>query len=625
MLAAITLVSFSRLFKCDFVNYDDPIYVTQNPHVKEFSFRSLLWAFNIGYSSNWHPLTWMSHMLDYRLWGMNAAGHHATNLLLHLASVLLLFLILARMTRSVWRSFFVAALFGIHPLHVESVAWIAERKDVLSTLFWMLTLGAYVLYSEKPGWKRYLTVAALYALGLMAKPMLVSLPLALLMLDYWPLRRLKSAGITRLIVEKAPLFVLAAASCVLTMIAQNRSNAASSLELLPLGMRISNIVVSYAAYVEKMLWPRNLAVFYPHPYATLPIWKIAMSASVLMLVSLMVARERKRRPYLAVGWLWYVITLIPVIGLVQVGAQGMADRYTYMPLIGLFVAVAWVVPELALGAKRGGDGARGGWGDAGKAVACIVLAALAIQSWIQVGYWRNSIVLFRHALQIAPEKNYPAHCNLGSALGADGQYKAAIIEYEKAVAIRQDEAQVFCGYGEVLIRLGRVEDAVRRYQEALRIDPSFSAAEERLNAIERSSRGDSRIQQLLHNAKAVPDKATAHINRAAVLEFHGQTEEAIKECTEALRINPNSAIAHNNLGVIYDRHGRNEEAIREFREALRIQPDFARAHNSLAVALCMKEDYAGALQEVELCKGYGGTPDPQIIQVLSEKLPGVNL
>jgi Flp pilus assembly protein TadD len=609
LLVIITLIPYSRLFKCGFVNYDDPIYVTQNPHVQQLSVKNLLWAFNVGYNSNWHPLTWISHMMDYRLWGMNAVGHHATSLLLHLASVVLLFLILNRMTRTLWQSAFVAALFAIHPLHVESVAWIAERKDVLSTVFWMLTIGAYILYTEKPQAKKYWAMVTLYALGLMAKPMLVSLPLVLLMLDYWPLKRLKGFGMMRLIVEKAPLFVLAAASCVVTMIAQNRSNAASSLELLPLGMRVSNTVVSYIAYMEKMLWPQNLAVFYPHPYATLPIWKIVMSASVLMIVSMVAAREYKRRPYVAVGWLWYLVTLLPVIGLVQVGAQGMADRYTYIPLIGIFIMVAWSI--------RWGEGGMGKWGV--KAAACLVIVGLQVMTWIQIGYWQNSIVLFTHALQIFPEHNYPAHCNLASALGADGQYEAAIVEYEKAVAIRQDEAPVYCGYGEALLALGRVEDAARRYQEALRIDPSFSIAVERLNAMERSLR-ETGAQQLHHSEKKPEsNEAMGLINRAVVLESRGQTEKAIKECREALRIDPNSAIAHNNLGVIYDRHGRNEEAIREFREALRIQPDFARAHNSLAVALCREEDYTGALQEVELCRRYGGTPDLRLIQVLAGK------
>ena len=617
LLVIITLIPYSRLAKCGFVNYDDPIYVTQNPHVQELSARNLLWAFNVGYNSNWHPLTWISHMLDYRIWGTNALGHHATNLLLHLASVILLFLILMRTTRSVWRSFFVAALFGIHPLHVESVAWIAERKDVLSTLFWMLTIGAYVLYAERPGWKRYLTVAALYALGLMAKPMLVSLPLALLILDYWPLRRLKSAGLTRLVTEKSPMLILAAASSVITMIAQHRGHAAGSLAACSIGMRVSNAMVSYLSYIAKMVWPKNLAVFYPHPRDTIPAWLIILSALVLVGISLIAIRERRSRPYLLVGWLWYVITLIPVVGLVQVGSQATADRYTYVPLIGLFVAVAWVVPELALGAKRGRDGARGGWGYAGKAVACIVLAAFAIQSWIQVGYWRNSIVLFEHALAVAPEDNYPAHLNLGRAYADKGDYAPAVAEYEKALAMRRDEAHVHCDYGDSLAKMGRIEQAVGQYEQALAVDPKLSQAQDRLTAI-RQSRAEAELAQRLQK-RAKPNSAPAHVNNAIILQSRGQREEAIKEYKEAIRIDANLVAAHNNLAVLYDNLGRTEEAISEFKIAIRLKPDNAAIHGNYAVALYMNEDYEQSLREVQLCTKYGGMPNPKLVQALAVK------
>jgi len=613
LLVIVTLIPYSRLAKCGFVNYDDPIYVTQNPHVQQLSVKNLLWAFNVGYNSNWHPLTWISHMVDYRIWGTNALGHHATNLLLHLASIILLFLILMRTTRSVWQSFFVAALFAIHPLHVESVAWIAEHKDVLSTVFWMLTMGAYVLYAERPGWKRYSAVVLLYALGLMAKPMLVSLPLVLLMLDYWPSRRLKSAGLTRLVIEKSPMLILAAASSVITMIAQHRGHAASSLAACSVGMRVSNALVSYLSYIVKMVWPKDLAVFYPHPRDTISAWLIVLSALVLVGISLIAIRERRSRPYLLVGWLWYVITLIPVIGLVQVGSQAMADRYTYVPLIGVFIMLAWGIGEKGRKGKRKILGA----------VASLAIVALAVQTWLQVGYWRNSIVLFEHALAVSPENNYPAHSNLGRAYADKGDYAPAVAEYEKALAMRQDEAHVRCDYGDSLAKLGRIEEAVEQYQEALAVDPKLSQAQDRLTAI-RQSRVEAALAQRLQK-RAKPNSAPAHVNNGVILQSRGQREEAIKEYKEAIRIDANLVAAHNNLAVLYDNLGRTEEAISEFKIAIRLKPDNAAIHGNYAVALYMNENYEQSLREVQLCREYGGTPNPKLVQALSGKFPGVHL
>ena len=608
LLVIVTLIPYSRLAKCGFVNYDDPIYVTQNPHVQQLSEKNLLWAFSVGYNSNWHPLTWISHMVDYRIWGTNALGHHATNLLLHLVSVILLFLILMRTTRSVWQSFFVAALFAIHPLHVESVAWIAERKDVLSTVFWMLTIGAYILYAEKPQAKRYWAMVTLYALGLMAKPMLVSLPLVLLILDYWPLRRLKSAGLTRLVIQKSPMLILAAASSVITVIAQHRGHAAGSLAACSIGMRVSNALVSYLSYIAKMVWPKNLAVFYPHPRDTISAWLIVLSALVLAGISLIAIRERRSRPYLLVGWLWYVITLIPVIGLVQVGAQAMADRYTYVPLIGVFIMLAWGIGEWVKGRK----------GERVLALSSgVVIVALCIASWIQVGYWRNSIVLFEHALAVAPEDNYPARANLGRAYADKGDYAPAVAEYEKALAMRRDEAHVYCDYGDSLAKMGRIEQAVGQYEQALAVDPKLSQAQDRLTAI-RQSRAEAALAQRLQK-RAKPNSAPAHVNNAIILQSRGQREEAIKEYKEAIRIDPHLVAAHNNLAVLYDNLGRTEEAISEFKIAIRLKPDNAAIHGNYAVALYMNEDYEQSLREVQLCTKYGGTPNPKLVQALAVK------
>ena len=356
VLSLVTLAAYWRLPANGFiVRYDDGAYVTQNPHVQAgLTGQTIRWAFTSVWSGNWHPLTWISHMVDCRLFGLNPLGHHLVNLLLHICNTILLLLVFTRMTGSLWRSAFVAAVFAIHPLHVESVAWVAERKDVLSTFFWMLTMGAYVLYSEKPGVKRYLPVAFIYALGLTAKPMLVTLPLVLLMLDYWPLGRSRSWR--SLLLEKLPLLAMAAGSSIITLIAQ-RGVALSHLDAFPIGIRIENALVSYAVYIQKTLWPTKMAIFYPYP-ESIAAWKVAASAITLAGVSAMVLLTTRKRRYMGFGWMWYVVTLIPVIGLLQVGLQAMADRYTYVPLIGLFVIAAWLVPDLVVETKRWGDGAK---------------------------------------------------------------------------------------------------------------------------------------------------------------------------------------------------------------------------------------------------------------------------
>jgi len=434
LLLGVTFGAFYRVLGGEFLRYDDDVYITLNPFVKAGLSRvGLIWAFATGYNANWHPLTWVSHMLDVEVFGMNAGGHHLTNLILHLANTMLLFLVLRRMTGFVWRSAFVAALFGVHPLHVESVAWIAERKDVLSTLFWLLTIWAYARYAENPTWTRYLPVVLFFGLGLMAKPMLVTLPFVLLLLDYWPLNRLSFGGkgertvpVYDLFLEKVPLFAMTALSCLITFRAQQMGGAVGLLEKLPFAVRAGNALVAYTTYIGKMFWPKNLAVFYPHPGADLPVWQAVVAGLALVSITILVIRAGKPRPYLSVGWLWYLGTLVPVIGLVQVGAQAMADRYTYVPMIGLFIMLAWGLP--GLGGKR-------------LAVpATLVVCALIAVTWRQVGYWRDSISLFRHAISVT-EKNAVMHANLGLALRDRGRTDEAIREYREAIRIDPEFAQ----------------------------------------------------------------------------------------------------------------------------------------------------------------------------------------
>ena len=583
ILFLMTVAAYWRVLSNDFiVYYDDAGYVTDNPHVQAgLTGESVRWAFTSMRCGNWHPLTWISHMADVSLFGMKPMGHHLTNLLLHLANTLLLLVVLRKMTGSLWRSGFVAALFAVHPLHVESVAWVAERKDVLSTFFWLFTLGAYALYTEKPGIKRYLPVIFVYALGLMAKPMLVTLPLILLLLDYWPLGRLRRGW--SLVWEKLPLLALSAGSSVMTLIAQNRGEAISDLNALPLGMRISNALVSYVSYMGKIFWPAKLAVFYPHPKDSLAVWKIAGSAILLLGISALVLRATRKKPYLGVGWLWYLITLVPVIGILQVGAQSMADRYTYVPLIGLFIVLAWIVPDLAMETKRWGKTSR----NALVTVACLVIVILAVGTWVQVGYWHDSSALLQHALDVT-EGNFMARLNLGLALSKQGKVDEAIEHYNEAVAIRPDWPEAYYNLGTMLAKRGDTDEAIEAYKEALRLNPEFTAAK---------------------------------VNLAVELIRVGRTEEALQLGQGGSDSAPEAADLHYNMGCLAMREGRHDDAIKEFQAAVRLRPDFGVAHNNLAVEYFFQNDYANAWKEVHLAQRYGYKPNPDFLNALSERMP----
>ena len=492
-LAVATLAVYWQVGSYEFVNYDDNYYISDNSHVQQgLTGDSIIWAFTATHIANWHPLTWLSHMLDCQLYGMNPTGHHLTNVFFHLVNTLLLFLVLKWMTGALWRSGFVAALFALHPLHVESVAWVAERKDVLSTLFWMLTMWAYLGYTKRPGVKRYLLILLFFALGLMAKPMLVTLPFVLLLLDYWPLGRiwLGQSGIEhpvanqaniaakkprtqifRLLLEKTPLFALAAVSSVVTFIVQKSGGAVKALETYPFNIRITNAMVSYFRYISKAIWPQKLAALYPHPGQSLPMWHAALAGLLLVVISTVVIRAGRRCPYLPVGWLWYVGTLVPVIGLVQVGEQAMADRYTYVSLIGLFIIIAWGVPELVKGwrQRRLALGVSAG----------VLLLGLMVCTWFQARHWKDTITLFTHAVNVTAN-NYVAHYSLGLALGKEGKLEESMEHSYKALRIKPDYADAHNNLGTALAKQGRMKEAAAHFSEALRINPDYQKARENL-------------------------------------------------------------------------------------------------------------------------------------------------
>ena len=568
---AVTIVAFAAVRRFGFVDYDDFDYVAANPHIAQgLSWEGVRWAFTSGYAANWHPLTWMSHMLDAQLFGMNAGAHHVVNLAFHVVNTLLLFGVLRRMTGSEWKSAFVAALFAVHPMHVESVAWIAERKDVLSTCFFLLTVWAYAEYVRQRSWQWYTAVVGCLALGLMAKPMLVTLPFVLLLLDYWPLRR---AIDRRVIIEKLPLVALALASSVVTVVAQRSGGAVMRLELMPLPVRLANALVAYSEYVLKLVWPVNLAAMYPARRTMPEIGPLIGAVALLLAVTIVAMRSARRRPYLIVGWLWFIGTLVPVIGVVQVGAQAIADRYSYIPSIGLFVVLAWGAADLAAGWPRARV--------ALPAAAGLSIVACTVATMRQVQYWSSSHALWEHAVA-ATRDNYFAHASLGYVLWKEGHGDEAIPQLEESLRLRPDFVEAHNNLGVVLAGRGDLREASSQFSEALRIDPNYRPARDNLAATSaRLNATDSSLTRFVDAVRARPNDLAAHNELGAALAAQGRVDEAIEQFNEAIRIDPNQPDVHFNLGAVLERKGRTADAVEQFRIALRLNPGHAAAREAL--------------------------------------------
>lgn len=562
-LIIVTLAVYRQVSNHEFINYDDGVYITENPSVKTgLTQEGIIRAFTTMRAGNWHPLTWLSHMLDVQLFGLHPGAHHLVNVLFHSINTVLLYLLLSRMSGAHWLSVFIAALFSLHPLHVESVAWAAERKDVLSGFFWILTLLFYDSYVKQPGRIRYLLTLGTFALGLMSKPMLVTLPVVLLMMDYWPLGRLEFRRMDlpaqkcrdaacqksfplRLILEKLPFIALSVFSSIITVYAQHKGGAVASVKAVPFSFRAVNALWAYIVYMGKTIWPVDLAIIYPLPPSLTTVH--ALSACLIIAgISVITVRSAKQHPYFISGWLWYLVTLVPVTGLVQVGRQSVADRYTYIPLIGLFIMAAWGIRIFA-GEIR--------WRRiAMSAAAGLLIISFAACTWLQLGHWKNSLTLFSHAVK-AVDNNYIAHESLGYALAQSSRLDEAVYHYSEALRVSPDYERALVGLGNVLIKQGKTEEAIHYTKKALLLNPDY---------------------------------AEAHFNMGFALLKQGRDTEAIYHYTEGLSREPDNAEIHFILGVTLCTQGKLDEGISHLSEALKITPDFAEARLSLKQAVQLK-------------------------------------
>ncbi len=569
-IAVLTIVTFWQVTDCKFLTFDDDVYVTKNPHVQEgLTQKSIKWAFSTLYAGFWHPLTWLSFMLDYQLYGLDSGGFHVTNLLLHVASAVLLFLAFTQMTHSVWPSAFVACLFAVHPLSVESVAWVAERKNVLCIFFWMFTLWTYARYVQRPGVQRYLAVLFTFTLGLMAKSMIITLPFLLLILDYWPLGRLsfsksvkiekykknrRQESLVKLVSEKFVLIIIAAVFVILTLLAEHKWGVVKSFDMYPLRIRIGNAMVSYVNYIGKIFWPVNLSVFYPHPENALNYRLVFAAIGVLIGITVLIFSTGRSRRWLIVGWLWFFVTLLPVIGLIQIGLHAMADRYAYGTIIGIFIIVAWQSPKLFSRFRN--------IKPAIAIAGCLVIFVLAGLTRVQVGYWKDSITLFSHAAKVT-SNNYWAHNNIGVTLVEHGQIYQAIGHYKKALEIEPNNSMILNNMGTALANAGQVGEAILRYKQAIRSQP-----------LDWNSRNNLGVAFLNQN----------------------QIEQAIVNFRQAVKLKPGYVEAHNNWGIALASNGRIDEAIIQFKKVVQLDPDYAHAYNNLGNAFLDKQEFDKAMK-----------------------------
>lgn len=610
VLVICTLVVFGQVLRHDYVSYDDGDYVYENKMVQRgLSADSIKWAFTEAHAANWHPLTWLSHMLDWQLYGNKPGAHHFSSVILHVLNAALLFFLLRKMTGMPGSSLFVAALFALHPLHVESVAWLAERKDVLSTFFGILTLMGYVFYAHARADASattvrrssfYLLTLLSFACGLMSKPMLVTLPFVLLLLDLWPLGRMEPATVASdtpalrdyvsrlrpLILEKAPFFVLSALSSYITFKVQ-LGKTVQSLSEFSITDRIANVLVTYVVYLWKMIWPAKLAFFYPLVEAP-PLGKASIAGIFLIAVTILAVWQMKKRPFIAAGWFWYLGTLVPVVGLVHVGEQSHADRYTYIPSIGVFLVIAWAVAGWAAHRRVSRAVLVSG--------AFILLAACAGITWRQVGYWKDSRAMLGRALAVT-RQNFLAHNNYGVIIADEGKeleaqnrspearakFEEAIRHYTEAVRWKPHYARAYDNWASSLMLLGRFDEAIEKYQKALSLNPREARTHYNLAVtLARQNRFDETIAECREALRLDPTYVDAHYDLGSALSLKGQLEEAAQEYEKFLLAKPEDGLAHFLLANTQARLKKLEEAVTHYREAIRLKPDFLESYTKLA-------------------------------------------
>jgi len=591
VLMVVILAVYAQVGNHQFINLDDNAYVTNNPYVAGgLTGKNVLWAFTTIDYFYWQPVTWLSHMADVQLYGMDPRGHHVSNVALHMISSLFVLLLFFRLTGEFWQSSFVAFLFALHPQSVESVAWVAERKDVISALFWFLTLFIYVEFTAKRRLSLYVLSLCSFMIGLMSKPMVVTLPVIMLLLDFWPLGRYRFQDqklplrkrldhIMPVIVEKLPFFAGSLISAVVTIYGHNQAGGIRNLNDISVWLRVENALVSYVSYIGKTFLPLDLAVLYPFP-AFIALWQAIGALFLLLFITVIVVRVRHDQPYFVVGWFWFLLTLVPVIGLFQTGEQSMADRFSYLPRIGLFIMVAWGASELT-------KGVRYRHGFLVLTAGAVIIASTTL-TWRQLGYWRDNISLYQRTLQLTTG-NYTIHNNLGLALAEQGNLQSAIQEYREALRIKPDNAFSHNNLGLALAKQGNIDAAISEYQAALLLNPNYTIAHNNLG-IALASKGDldAAIRRYRDALRISHNNADAHYNLGLAYAGKGDIDAAISEYKEALRITPNDIDAHMNLGTALAGKGQLDLAILKFQEILQLSPGNTIAQNNLRLALTQK-------------------------------------
>jgi tetratricopeptide (TPR) repeat protein len=589
VLAAAAVIAYEPVRHNGFVGYDDNEYIVKNPHITGgITQQSITWAFTKPYASNWHPLTWISHILDCQVFGLNPLGHHLVSVLFHIANTLLLFWILTNITGTFWASAFVAAVFAVHPVQVESVAWVSEQKTMLSGLFWLLTIAAYVRYTRRPAFGRYILVLLVFGLCIMTKPIVVTLPLVLLLLDYWPLERIgeqrtedrrreeerQRASLKWLIIEKIPLLAMSAFLCVMTFVSQESGGAVLTTKNIPLDQRIANVFLSYITYIGKMIWPSGLAVYHPHPRTSFSDTAVVICALLFVLITVFSIYMGCRKKYVIVGWLWYVGTLVPMIGLVQVGAQAIAYRYMYLSMLGLLIIIAWAVKDLAANRFR--------WKVVAAVSAIVMLSAFVILTRMQVRHWQNTITLFEHTLNVTKD-NAAAEHNYGYALFEAGRLDEAAIHLNRAVQLVPEFVEARNNLGKLYLKQGKINEAIECFTElAKRKDAPAEVHYSLASALLMQKRYDEAIKHLAIVLELDPDFAHAPSAMAVALMSAGRADEAIACFNKYLRLNENSAELHYNLAVALVMQKKYDEAIKHFTRVTELDPNNAGALNGLA-------------------------------------------